>query len=351
MHSQPLRSSSASLSIYSSKDFAGWLGQQRLSLALSTYQIAKLLLLGLNAEGRISILDCSFDLCMGLTATANGFYMGSRCQVWRFENILQPGQLYNECDRLYVPQVAYTTGDCDSHDLGVDAEARLIFVNTAFGCLCALSETNSFRPIWKPPFISDLVSEDRCHLNGLAMKDGRPAYVTAVSQSNVRDGWRDERSSGGVLIDVLQNQIVAGGLSMPHSPRIYQGKLWLCQAGTGEFGSIDFDTGEFLPVCFSPGFLRGLCFHGDFAILGLSKPRYNQAFQGLKLHASLERLRLEPQCGLEVVHLPSGVKVHSLYFDSPVGELYDVMALPGVRSPMAIDFRGEEINQFISMDL
>ena len=190
------------LSLQPSPGFSSWLDEMQFSLAISTYQIGKLFLLGLNAGGRVSIFERTFDLCMGLAATANGFFMSSRYQIWRFENLLQYGQTYLDYDRLYVPQVGYTTGDCDVHDLAVGGDGRLVFVNTAFGCLCSLSETHSFRPIWKPPFISEYVAEDRCHLNGLAMKDGEPAYVTATSRSNVLDGWRDDRLSGGVLVDV-----------------------------------------------------------------------------------------------------------------------------------------------------
>ena len=351
MNSPTFDAALPTLSLQPSPDFSSWLDEMQFSLAMSTYQIGKLFLLGLNDEGRLSIFERTFDLCMGLASTANGFFMSSRYQIWRFENLLQQGQTYQGYDRLYVPQVGYTTGDCDVHDLAVDGDSRLVFVNTAFGCLCSLSETHSFRPIWKPPFISEYVAEDRCHLNGLAMKDGEPAYVTATSRSNVLDGWRDDRLAGGVIVDVVQNELVAAGLSMPHSPRCYQGKLWLCQSGTGEFGSIDLDTGQFNRVSFSPGFLRGLAFHGDYAILGLSKPRHNQTFQGLPLDDALTRWQMEAKCGLEVVDLRSGHTVHSLYFDSLVDELYDVMALAAVRNPMSIGFRSNEISQFIGMDL
>jgi len=148
--------------------------------------------------------------------------MSSLYQMWRFENVLEPGQLANGYDRLYVPQVAYTTGDIDVHDVAVDGSGRVIFVNTLFGCLATVSETHSFVPLWKPPFLSKLAAEDRCHLNGLAMQDGRPKYVTTVSQSDVADGWRDRRRNGGCVIDVTTNETIITGLSMPHSPRVHQ---------------------------------------------------------------------------------------------------------------------------------
>src|SRR3954466_1251607 len=169
-------------------------------------------------------------------------------------------------------------------------DGRVVFVNTLYNCLAPPSERHSFAPLWKPPFISAIVKEDRCHLNGLAMAEGVPRYVTAVSRSDTIDGWRDRRASGGVVVDVQTGEIVIGGLSMPHSPRIYRDRLWLLNSGTGELGWIEPGeseaTGKFHVVAFCPGFLRGLAFHGKYAFVGLSKPRY-QRFEGLALDRKL----------------------------------------------------------------
>ena len=112
-------------------------------------------------------------------------------------------------------------------------------VNTLFSCLCTLHSSYSFVPRWQPPFISGLAPEDRCHLNGLAMDEGQPAYVTAVSRSDTVDGWRDRRGDGGVVIDVRTNQVVCQGLSMPHSQRLHRGELWVLNAGTGDLGVVN----------------------------------------------------------------------------------------------------------------
>ena len=256
------------LEINTSRQMLSWLAEQKLSIALTTYQIGKLYFIGLKPDNGLSVFERSFNRCMGLCATPNGLFMSSLYQIWRFENVLEAGQQQDGFDRLYVPQVGYTTGDLDIHDMAVNINGRLVFVNTLFGCLATLSETHSFKPLWQPGFISKLAAEDRCHLNGLAMKDGQPAYVTAVSQSDVADGWRDHRGDGGIVIDVNCNEIVCAGLSMPHSPRWHNGRLWLLNSGTGDFGYVDLDTGRFEPLCFCPGYMRGLSFHGDFALVG-----------------------------------------------------------------------------------
>jgi uncharacterized protein (TIGR03032 family) len=213
--------------------------------------------------------------------------------------------------------------------------------------LATVSETHSFVPVWQPPFISKLAAEDRCHLNGLAMREGQPRYVTAVSQSDVTDGWRDKRRDGGCVIDVGSNQVIVTGLSMPHSPRLYRDKLWLLNSGTGEFGVVDVNRGEFESVAFCPGYLRGLAFSGDFAIVGLSKPRENKTFSGLALDERLQSKQAEPRCGLLVIDLRSGDIVHWLRIEGIVTELYDVAVLPGMRRPMAIGFKTDEIRRIV----
>ena len=178
----------ATLEITTSRQLLSWLAEQKISIALTTYQIGKLYFIGLKPDNALSVFERSFNRCMGLCTTPNGLYMSSLYQIWRFENVFEPGQQQEGYDRLYVPQVGYTTGDLDIHDMAVDSHGRLVFVNTLFGCLAALSEAHSFKPLWQPAFISKLAAEDRCHLNGLAMRDGEPAYVTAVGRSDVADG-------------------------------------------------------------------------------------------------------------------------------------------------------------------
>lgn len=338
------------LEITTSRQMLPWLAEQKLAIALTTYQIGKLYFIGLKSDNSLSVFERSFNRCMGLCTTPNGLYMSSLYQVWRFENVLEPGQRQDDYDRFYVPQVGYTTGDLDIHDMAVDSGGRLVFINTLFGCLATLSETHSFKSLWHPFFISKLAAEDRCHLNGLAMKDGQPAYVTAVSQSDVADGWRGHRADGGIVIDVKRNEIVCAGLSMPHSPRWYHDRLWLLNSGTGNFGYVDLDTGHFESLCFCPGYMRGLSFRGDFALVGLSKPRHNKTFSGLALDSNLKSRNAEACCGVQVIDLRTGDAVHWLHMEGMVDELYDVIALPDVRRPMALGFKTDEIRRVLSVE-
>ena len=186
-----------------SRGLAGWLAQHRLSLAITSYQTGRIYLVGSDQQGRVSFFERIFERAMGVVGNAQRIYLGGLYQLWRFENVLRPNEIiHGQFDKCYVPRNAQTIGDLDIHELGIRKDGRVVFVNTKYSCLAELSPTHSFKAIWKPKFISKLAPEDRCHLNGLAMVDGEPKYVTAVCRSDSVDGWRERRRDGGVVIDV-----------------------------------------------------------------------------------------------------------------------------------------------------
>jgi len=338
------------LEISTSRGFEGWLAAAGVSLAFTTYQAGKVFLLGRQPGGRLSVYERTFERCMGLHATDRTLWLSSIYQLWRFENALAPGRAQEGYDAVYIPQAAYTTGDLDVHDVMVGRDGRPIFCATLFNCLGTISETHSFRPVWKPPFISRLAAEDRCHLNGLAGEGGEPRYVTMVSRSDVVDGWRDRRSDGGLVMDVASGEAVAGGLSMPHSPRVHDGTLYLLDSGTGRFGKVDVAAGRFEEIAFCPGFARGLSIVGDYALIGLSLPRENKTFTGLPLDQALTDRDTRPRCGLIVVDLKTGDAVHWVRIEGVVTEIYDVALIPGLTRPMAIGTRADDIKRMISLE-
>lgn len=220
-----------------------------------------------------------------------------------------------------------------------------MFANTRFNCLATVDERFSFRMLWKPSFITAIAPEDRCHLNGLALEDGRPRYVTVVARSDVADAWRDFRDRGGLVIDVESDEVVAAGLSMPHSPRCYRDRLWLLDSGSGYFGYVDVASGRFERVTFVPGYARGLAFHGDYAIVGISNQRREHAFQGLPLEQNLIAKGAAARCGLQVIEISTGAVVHWMRIESRIEELYDVAVLPGTVRPKALSFATPAIGQ------
>lgn len=347
--------------------FAARLKSFNISLALTSYQSGLLYLIGRNQQHGIHIHQTVLPKPMGLCLdtrkpksavaadlpAAGGLTLTAGYQIMRFENILQPDQQINGTfDVCYVPRTVHVTGGLDAHDVGLDTEGEPVFINTRFNCIARPSPRHSFDVVWKPPFISAIVDEDRCHLNGMAMENGKPRYVTAISRSNTIDGWRDRRSNGGVVIDVESNEIVCDGLSMPHSPRLHNGQLWLLNSGTGELGNVVFDKngkGTFTPKVFCPGFLRGLAFHGNFAFVGLSKPRYKR-FEGLALDQKLQDADSEPWCGIQIIDLTSNTCVDWFRIDGSIGEVYDLEVLPNCVMPMAVSPHSDEAAALVTFE-
>lgn len=339
-------------SLTSDREFISWLQQQQISLAFTTYQTNWLALIGVNPEtGKFSAFQRQFNRAMGLYCTPERLYISSKYQIWQIDNVLAPGQLYQGYDQLFIPRIGYTTGDIDVHDVVADEKGKPVFISTLLNCLATVSDRHSCQPLWKPPFISQIINEDRCHLNGLAMVEGKPRYVTACSRSDVVDGWRDKRRDGGIIIDIESDEIILGGLSMPHSPRFYQGKLWVLNSGTGEFGYVDIAAGKFEPVTFCPGYARGLAFWRNYAIVGLSQPRGgDRTFSGLPLDDLLSQKDTQPRCGLLIIDLNTGVTLHWLRIEGTITELYDVGVIPGCNRPMSLGFQTPEIEQIITLE-
>lgn len=333
------------VSMQGSERIYQWLNNEHVSLAFTTYQTNRLFLVGRKENGHLAVNERLFDRPMGLYASDESLFMATRYQIWKLENRLTKDEQYQGCDRLYVPSQSHTTGDLNVHDVVVTQKHEILFINTDFSCLATLQSGFSFSPIWKPSFITKLAAEDRCHLNGLAMQDGEPTYVTACSATNEAAGWRNHRLDGGVVMHIPSNEIIATGLSMPHSPRWYQGKLWLLNSGTDEFGHLDGE--QFVPVTFCPGFVRGLAFWKNYALVGLSKLR-SKTFTGLSLESRLVAGNMTSQCGLVIIDLDTGNVLHALHINGVVEELFDVVVLPDVRQPRALGFQDDDIDRLIS---
>lgn len=343
-HSEPPK---RGIQFLASDGLPDFLRRTKTSLAFTTYQANKLFFVGVNADNRISIFERTFPRCMAIRATGNRLWMSSQYQLWQLENFLGPGELHDGCDAVFVPLIGHTTGALDIHDIIDDGNQRPVFVATRMNCLATLDDRHSFVALWTPPFIDALVAEDRCHLNGAAFEGGTARYVTCLAETNEPRGWDEKRRDGGLVLHVQSGEAVLRGLSMPHSPRLHDDRLWILQAGTGEFGVVDERAGTFDVITVLPGLTRGLAFHDGHAVIGVSGPRPERTFSGLPLHERLEAEGREPFCGIMVVDLDTGRVAHRLEIRGPISELYDVAVLPGFRRPMALGFANEEIHYYV----
>lgn len=380
------------------------LAQARASILTTTYQAGKLVVLR-NDHGVLNTHFRNFVKPMGLALRRGKLAVGASVDIWEFHNVpavcprldrnlamelaespagfesgAEPAQtpraspksessighgasateaskptdaagpspeaeVPKKHDACFLPRRSHCTGDVQIHEMAW-VEDELWFVNTTFSCLCRRSEQYSFEPVWRPSFITQLVPGDCCHLNGLAVRDGVVRYVTALGESDQPGGWRENKRDGGLLIDLASNEIVARGLSMPHSPRWYRDQLWLLESGDGSFGTVDLATGSYEPIAKLPGFTRGLCFLGPLALVGLSQVRESAVFSGIPL---VERLE-ERTCGVWAINIETGQTVAFVRFEDAVQEIFAVEVLLGSCFPDLVNHDAELIGRSYVLD-
>ncbi len=300
-----------------------------ISLLISTYEAGKLVV-ARSEGGELNALYRNANRPMGIAVGDRQVALGTLSDIAFYTDVpanlgrLQPPDKHDAC---YIQRYRHITGNIDVHEMAFDPEGRIYFINTKFSALCTIDGSTSFQPLWRPPFITRYAPEDRCHLNGLGMRDGQPRYATALGETDHLNGWRERKADGGVLIDIPGNRILSRGLSMPHSPRWYANHLWVCESGKGELGRVDPATGEVKAVFKFPGFTRGLDFYGPLAFVGISEVRETATFSGIPI---AEEAR---NCGVWIVNIVDGSHVGTFRFTQGVHEIFAVQVLANHRWP------------------
>lgn len=310
------------------------------TIALTTYQAGKLVLISPNPDKeRLVTLPRSFQKPMGVSVRGNRMAIASKDEIIVLDNSRELAAHYpnkqNVYDSLWVPRITYYTGRVDMHDVAISDDG-IYAINTSFSCLCKIDGNFNFTPIWQPPFIDKLASEDRCHLNGLVMIDDKPKYVTALGTTNFPQGWRDNITSGGILMDVETNEIILEGLAMPHSPLMYDNELYMLLSASGEFIKVNVEEKSYEVVKKMDGFCRGLAIYEDYAFIGFSKLRKNSS-----TFAKLSFSDKADFAGVKVIHLPTGAEVGGLTYKSSVDEIYEVAILPDTIRPNVLNTLNE----------
>ncbi|MXG90543.1 TIGR03032 family protein [Nocardioides flavescens] len=303
------------------------------ALLISTYQAGQLVSIGV-ADGDVVFGFQRFDQAMGIAVGPQRTAVGAHDQVWMLHDQpdvaprIEPAGRY---DRCLLPRTSVVTGAMQCHEVAwgrdQDGAPDLWVVNTAFSCLAGLDPAFSFVPRWRPPFVSALAPEDRCHLNGMAMREGLPAFVTVMARTDTAGGWREDRITSGTVLHVPSGEVVTTGLSMPHSPRWHDGSLYVLDSGMGQLQRVDLGTGQRVVVAALPGYARGLAIHAGLAFVGLSRIRETAIFGGAPIAEFHDQLK----CGVGVVDLATGHTVATLEFTSALEEIFDVQAVPGTR--------------------
>ena len=357
--------------------FLEWLKQVKHSFIVTSYKtnfifnIGHTRLIEPEPRDQLSFWMTQSARCMGAAKADNGkdIWVGNMSFLTKYRKFgEQPdeGEGFKRApfDGLYVPRKIHVTGDVDIHDIVVPSKGDNAgiphFVSATYGCVCLPSDNSSFKVYWRPPWVSKVAAEDRTHLNGLCCVNGEPRYVTAVARSDVRGGWREHKRNGGVVYDIVNDALVCKNLSMPHSPRWNNGKLWVLNSGKGQFGYIDFSRTEesdgeqyypFVEKCFIPGYLRGLDFIDNrYAIIGSSEDRHEQTFQNLELGEKLKEKGTTAKCGIHVVDLKTFDIIHEMTYKKPITELYDVVAIPHVVRPMLEELQPLQLSRRLDFE-
>jgi len=313
-----------------SPEFPELLFDLNASLVISTYQAGKLLFVSSDGE-KVNLLPRNMEQPMGLALKDNKLAVACMHDTYVLRHDPRMGLGYPRqpgvYDTMFMPHRHYFSGTAQMHDIGWQG-VDLIGVNTLFSCLCRINGEHSFEPVWQPPFITELVAQDRCHLNGMAMLDGKPKYVTAFGATNNKDDWRAHKYESGIIMDVESGEIVAQGLPMPHTPRVYDGQLYVLLSATGELAKVDVNAGTYDMVKKFDGYVRGMDKVGDYLFVCMSKIRQIHTFND-----SEYAKRRDYQAGFEMIHLPTGASMSSLKFHRSCDEIYDICVLHGLRRP------------------
>jgi uncharacterized protein (TIGR03032 family) len=307
-----------------SNNLAGIIQHLGISLLFSTYQAGKLGVVTVKNQ-TLDIAFHNFERAMGIAVNKTRMAVGGKDWVYFLKNDPDiAGQIEPEGshDACFLTKSGQYTGDISIHDLAWGGQ-ELWIVNTRFSCLCTLSNNYNFLPQWQPEFISAIAPEDRCHLNGMAMVNGMPKYVTVLGRTNIPGGWREEKSHGGCILEVPSSKVITEGLSMPHSPRLARGVLWVLNSGKGELITVDPNSGKQEVILELPGYTRGLVIVGKYAFVGLSKIRETAIFGNLPIGDRFDDLK----CGIAVVDLQAREMISCLEFKSGVDEIFDLQTV------------------------
>ncbi|MGA3171040.1 MAG: TIGR03032 family protein [Chthoniobacteraceae bacterium] len=325
------------------------LRELRITLLVSTYQAGKLIVVRADGDAlNTHFRDFYSPMGLAYDPGAGRLAIGTRHEVWHFFN--QPAVApklppKDRHDAAFLPRGCHITGDIRIHEIGW-VGGELWAVNTRFSCLCTFDDLHSFVPRWRPPFVSQLAAEDRCHLNGMAIIDGRVKFVSCLGRSDTPGGWREHKTDGGCLLDVDSGEPVLTGMCMPHSPRRYAGRDWILESGIGSLSAADLATGKTEVVAKLPGFTRGMDFYRNIAFIGLSQVRETAIFSGIPV-ASEER-----SCGVWAVDIRTGRIIAFLRFEGIVQEIFAVEVLPDILYPDLINEAGEFLDgSFVLPDI
>jgi uncharacterized protein (TIGR03032 family) len=321
------------------------LKENNICVLLSTYQAGKVIILS-SKNNELFQTPISFKKPMGIAIQGSKLAVACMDEIIFFsknENIASfVNKENNSYDSVYIERASYNTSTLDIHDLDF-GDGVIWGVNTLFSCLSIFDINYSHRPKWKPPFITKLVPEDRCHLNGMALKDDIPKYVTALSDDDQYQGWRKNKLNTGILMEVPSGDIILSNLAMPHSPRFYNQELYLLESGIGNLIKVNVEEKSSEVIFNFNCFIRGLTFSNNLAFIGKSKIRENSTdFNKLEVKEN------SLNAGLIIFCMNTLKVIGEINYTAAIQELYDVQIIENTANAVIITKEIEEYRNIIT---
>lgn len=316
--------------------FAKILSELGSTLLVTAYAPGRLIKISAENENRLSVEMSNFQRPMGIAVAGDAFAIATRQEIIHFhraagfspENI--PDESFNAYDSLFLPRQINFTGEVDLHDLAF-GNGDLYGVNTGFSCIVRVNHTASWEPVWLPPSLKIPQPGDWYHLNGMAMHQGKPRYVSSLGKGNKPNAWRDALPYGGMLWDIDANAPLLENLPMPHSPRMAGENLWMLLSATGELIKVNLEKNEYQIHARVPALLRGMAITEQYCIVGASRIRQN-ASAARHLYIGVE----ESWAGVLIIDRYTGAIAAELRFEAGIEDLFDIAILPGIRNPKII---------------
>lgn len=332
-----------------SKSFPKILHKLKSTLLYSTYQAGKVIMISSANGETLTKYAKNFKRPMGIAVSQDSkqLAIASKSEIGIFSSnpvlaASYPGQT-EKYSHLYIPQSKFNTGIVDTHEI-VWSEDELLITNTLFSSISKMSHRYHFDLFWKPDFISELAPEDKCHLNGVALMNGKPRYATMFAKTDEAKGWRKLPYDSGMLMDIETGEVLLSDLALPHSPVVHEGMIYFLLSGTGDVMCYDIEKKESKRLTNFNTFVRGMEVVGDLIFLGLSKIR-----EGSQFFSKLPISAKDSYCGIRVIDRLTGKELGGLTYTERIEEIFAVKIAKGVTSPAILTERDELYDKCISV--
>jgi uncharacterized protein (TIGR03032 family) len=189
--------------------------------------------------------------------------------------------------------------------------------------------------VWWPKSIEDEESKPDYSINYLQLNsiaagvDLESSYFSASCAKpgpTLPGSLEFEVDKRGVVFQGKSRDVIATGLTRPHSARFYQGNLWIDNSGYGEVGLIK--DGQFQAKFKLPGWTRGLCFVKNVMFVGVSRvlSKFSSYAPGIKNQSNIEcsvyAIDLTTEAQIGSIRWPAGNQIFAI-------EAIDVRYTPG----------------------